>query len=99
MECIWLFLHLKNENCEQELNRVAEFLKSSRPTAVNLAFAVDEMLAFILANMDDAVLKEKVLSKAGELKQQEIEFGEKIGAYGWKLSKKSIKEGDRCEYF
>lgn len=76
---------LKNENWEAELNRVAEYLKSSRPTAVNLAFAVDEMLAFILANKNEADLKEKALAKAGGLKQQEIDFGDKIGEHGLKL--------------
>lgn len=78
-------LHLNQENWEQELNEVAGYLKSSRPTAVNLAFAVDEMLAFILANKEEAGLIEKVLTKAGELKQLEIEYGDKIGEYGLEL--------------
>lgn len=78
-------LHLKNENWEEDLLQVAEYLKSSRPTAVNLAFAVDEMLVFILAHKNDTELKEKVLAKADELKQQEIDFGAKIGEYGLEL--------------
>ncbi|WP_319229923.1 S-methyl-5-thioribose-1-phosphate isomerase [Draconibacterium orientale] len=85
-------LQLKNENWEEDLNRVAEYLKSSRPTAVNLAFAVDEMLAFILANKNEADLKEKALAKAGELKQQEIDFGDKIGEHGLKLIEEIYKK-------
>jgi methylthioribose-1-phosphate isomerase len=83
---------LKNENWEAELNRVAEYLKSSRPTAVNLAFAVDEMLAFILANKNEADLKEKALAKAGVLKQQEIDFGDRIGEHGLKLIEEIYKK-------
>ncbi|WP_321370609.1 S-methyl-5-thioribose-1-phosphate isomerase [uncultured Draconibacterium sp.] len=78
-------LHLKQENREQELNEVAGYLKTSRPTAVNLAFAVDEMLAFILAQKEEAGLKEKVQAKAAALKQLEIEYGDSIGEYGVKL--------------
>ncbi|WP_321347361.1 S-methyl-5-thioribose-1-phosphate isomerase [uncultured Draconibacterium sp.] len=78
-------LQMKNKNWEEELNRVAEYLKSSRPTAVNLAFAVDEMLAFILAHKNDAELHEKALAQAGELKLQEIDFGDKIGKYGLEI--------------
>nr|WP_321354307.1 S-methyl-5-thioribose-1-phosphate isomerase [uncultured Draconibacterium sp.] len=85
-------LHLKNENWEEELSRVAEYLKSSRPTAVNLAFAVDEMLAFIVANKDATELSQKVLGKAGELKQQEIDFGDKIGEYGLEIIEEIYKK-------
>nr|WP_319511444.1 S-methyl-5-thioribose-1-phosphate isomerase [uncultured Draconibacterium sp.] len=78
-------LQMKSKNWEEDLNRVAEYLKSSRPTAVNLAFAVDEMLAFILAHKNDAELHEKALAQAGELKLQEIDFGDKIGKYGLEI--------------
>ena len=41
-------LNFKNGNLKTYLAEKANYLKSSRPTAVNLAFAVDEMLTFIL---------------------------------------------------
>lgn len=60
----------------------ADYLKSSRPTAVNLALAVDKMLQFIIANKADRALVEKTLEKANEIKQKEIEFSERIGEFG-----------------
>ncbi|QIA09832.1 S-methyl-5-thioribose-1-phosphate isomerase [Draconibacterium halophilum] len=77
--------HLKNENWEEDLTQVAKYLKSSRPTAVNLAFAVDEMLVFILAHKEDKELEAKVLAKVGELKKQEIDFGDQIGEHGLEI--------------
>jgi methylthioribose-1-phosphate isomerase len=67
------------------LHEKAEYLKSSRPTAVNLAFAVDEMMTFILDNQSDVDLISKTLKKANQLKEKEIEFGDKIGEFGLKL--------------
>jgi len=70
---------------EDYLIEKAEYLKSSRPTAVNLAFAVDEMMTFILDNQSDVDLISKTLKKANQLKEKEIEFGDKIGEYGLKI--------------
>ncbi|WP_167617405.1 S-methyl-5-thioribose-1-phosphate isomerase [Maribellus sediminis] len=67
---------------EHYLKSKADYLKSSRPTAVNLAFAVDEMFDFIINNLGSPELIQLTLNKAHELKQQEIEFGEKIGEAG-----------------
>ncbi|MDX8341606.1 S-methyl-5-thioribose-1-phosphate isomerase [Draconibacterium sp. IB214405] len=88
-------LILSQNNWENDLKQVAEYLKSSRPTAVNLAFAVDEMLDFILENKENADLKEKVLAKAAELKQLEIDYGNSIGEHGLQLIEKIYeKKGD-----
>ncbi|WP_167610440.1 S-methyl-5-thioribose-1-phosphate isomerase [Maribellus sediminis] len=70
---------------EHYLKSKADYLKSSRPTAVNLAFAVDEMFDFIINNLGSPELIQLTLSKAHELKQQEIEFGEKIGEAGLEI--------------
>jgi methylthioribose-1-phosphate isomerase len=43
-------LNFKDGDFEKYICEKAEYLKSSRPTAVNLAFAVDEMLEFVLSN-------------------------------------------------
>ncbi len=80
-------LKRKDENLADYLNEKADYLKSSRPTAVNLAFAVEEMLAFILNHENDEQLLQKTLEKAHKLKEQEIEFGDKIGEFGVQLIK------------
>lgn len=75
-------LEFDSGNLETHLTEKADYLKSSRPTAVNLAFAVDEMLTFILKNQSDIDIVEKTLQKAHSLKEKEIEFGDGIGEAG-----------------
>ena len=78
-------LEFSEGDLESYLKNKAAYLKSSRPTAVNLAFAVDEMFDFIINNLGNPELIQRTLSKAHELKQQEIEFGEKIGEAGLEI--------------
>lgn len=78
-------LNAKQKNLEIHLQKSADYLKSSRPTAVNLAFAVDEMLEFILNEKENPQLIQKTLEKVNVLKEKEIEYGEKIGEFGLKL--------------
>lgn len=73
------------KNLENHLHETAERLKSSRPTAVNLAYAVNVMLDFILKNRQASNLKKLTLKKVEELKFLEIEFSEKIGEFGLKI--------------
>lgn len=60
-------------------------LMATRPTAINLAFAVDEVKNFILNNQYRKDLPEIVLAKVEEMKQLEISYSEKIGEYGSKI--------------
>lgn len=60
----------------------AEHLKSSRPTAVNLAFAVDEMTSFILKEKNNPELIRITFEKACSLKEKEIQYSERIGDFG-----------------
>jgi len=74
-----------SEDFDRCMKEKADFLKSSRPTAVNLAFAVDRILSFILENQQTPDLKEKTLEQVELFKQKEIEFGDQIGEAGLKL--------------
>jgi len=78
-------LDFRYGNIEDYLLEKAEYLKSSRPTAVNLAFAVDQMTTFMLDNQSDAELIPRTFKKATQLKEKEIEFGDKIGEFGVKI--------------
>lgn len=64
---------------------VANGLKASRPTAVNLAWAVDRQLALIntLKNADEIITAS--LSLAKKISDEEIENCAKIGQYGLDL--------------
>jgi len=78
-------LNFEGGDFEKYIIEKANYLKSSRPTAVNLAFAVDEMVEFIFSNKSDSELLQKVLQKAGDLKDAEVNFSSKIGEFGLKI--------------
>lgn len=81
-------LEYKSGNLKKFIIEKADYLKSSRPTAVNLSFAVDEMVEFIINETENDELKNKTLKKAHSLKEKEIEYGEKIGEHGLKIIEK-----------
>lgn len=85
-------LEFKNGSLPEFLKEKANHLKSSRPTAVNLAFAVDEILTFILKEQSNSNLIEITLEKAHQLKKEEIDFGDKIGEFGLKIIEKIYRE-------
>jgi len=78
-------LNFDGDDFETYISENAEYLKSSRPTAVNLAFAVDEMTEFVFSNKSDAEFVQKVLQKANDLKEKEIDFSNKIGEFGLEI--------------
>jgi methylthioribose-1-phosphate isomerase len=78
-------LKFEGGDFENYIREKADYLKSSRPTAVNLAFAVDEMAEFILKHKSDNQLSKKALQKANDLKEREIEFSSNIGDFGLKI--------------
>lgn len=86
-------LEFQGGNLKDFITEKANHLKSARPTAVNLAFAVDEMVKSILsASSKKNQPFEVALEKASSLKQKEIEYGEKIGEYGAKIIEEIYRE-------
>lgn len=85
-------LESDENNLEPLLIKKAKYLKSSRPTAVNLAFAVDEMLSFILKEKTNSNLIQNTLQKANDLKEMEIQFGDKIGDFGVEIIEKIYQQ-------
>lgn len=84
--------NFRNGNLEKYLIDTASHLKSARPTAVNLAFAVEEMLKFLLRNLQTSNLRELAQKKVEELKSREISFSEKIGEFGLKIIEEIYKK-------
>ncbi|MCL2014578.1 MAG: S-methyl-5-thioribose-1-phosphate isomerase, partial [Oscillospiraceae bacterium] len=66
-----------------------DYLASSRPTAVNLFWALDRMEQVVLSNSDKTVTEIKTLLKneARSIKNEDIEVCAKIGEHGLSLLK------------
>lgn len=75
-----------------EFDKALEYLNSSRPTAVNLSWALKEMRSVVAENSDKNVseIKSLLKNRAIEIREQDIETCRKIGEYGLSL----VKKGD-----
>ncbi len=86
-------LSLKVEDLDEalkELNRVAEELKATRPTAVNLEWAVNRVLAKARTATDVEELKKLVVEEARAIQREDEECNLRIGEFGEKL----LEDGD-----
>jgi methylthioribose-1-phosphate isomerase len=75
-----------------DLKEAADILKASRPTAVNLAWAVDQLMKVAISsefhNMDD--LREVLLTEAQRIADEDVEINRRMGANGAAL----VNDGD-----
>ena len=73
----------------RKLNAVAKYIGSSRPTARNLFWGIERVLAVVLASKDQPIYKIKriVLAEAKLIMREDMISCRKIGAYGAKLLK------------
>ncbi|MEJ2013509.1 MAG: S-methyl-5-thioribose-1-phosphate isomerase [Anaerolineales bacterium] len=76
----------------EELRQTAADLRQARPTAVNLAWALDRLLqtAEAFAESDAGTLQESVVAAARELAEEDVRVNRRIAAYGAEL----ITDGD-----
>jgi len=74
---------------KKELSKVIKYLASSRPTARNLFWGLEEMLVKTekLKNKPLALIKKELFKKAEEIIEQDRNTCRKIGIYGAKLLK------------
>lgn len=70
-----------------EFKTVKEYLASSRPTAVNLFWALNKMEACLLSNKDKSIpeIKASLREQAEEIKAEDIRTNKAIGEYGLSL--------------
>jgi methylthioribose-1-phosphate isomerase len=66
----------------EELGRVATALRATRPTAVNLGWALDRMLAVAAAWAGAAELPHRLLESAEALARADVEANRRIGEHG-----------------
>jgi len=93
-----MYLAAKNSTSADfnlEMIKAADWLKSSRPTAINLAFAVDEALSSIPEKNSIHENTQLLFAYAESLKQREIEFSKRIGIHGLELIRTISKAKNR----
>lgn len=81
---------------QEYLKKVAEKLNATRPTAVNLAWAITEMIKVIdgIEDADDRI--GVALKRANEIKQEDIDICFNIGQHGLKIIREiAEKKGSR----
>lgn len=65
-----------------KLTKAAQLLKSTRPTAVNLSWAIDRMLETLKSIRDIEELKNTALTMANQIADEDAEMCRSIGQYG-----------------
>ena len=89
-------LNYSGDDFHDAIRSAANWIKSSRPTAVNLAFAVDEALSVISEEYSVSENIHHLFEYAESLKQREIDFSKMIGMHGLELIR-SISIGKNGE--
>ena len=79
-----LVLAIIENNDQSFINKTAENLIRSRPTAINLKWAVDRMMKK-LSGVNSNKILEIALNEAKEICEEDIKFCENIGLHGLKI--------------
>ena len=90
-----IYLSLINDTGEDwkvQLIRNADYLKSARPTAVNLAILIDELVNTVTDCKTRETASELALQTAEQMKIREIGWSEAIGDFGCELIEVISKE-------
>jgi methylthioribose-1-phosphate isomerase len=76
----------------KHIEAVAQVLKNTRPTAVNLFWAIERMLKVAFDNKQRSVddIKDMLLKEADKMAQEDVETNRRIGHFGQQL----LKDGD-----
>ncbi len=73
----------KKAELEARIMRASEAIKSTRPTAVNLFWAVDWMVGLAKKALEEGVdVYERLLQEANRMAEADIEANRRIGGYG-----------------
>ena len=75
----------------KECTKIMEYINSSRPTAVNLSWALNRMHSVLLAEKDSktvAEMKVRLMEEADAIREEDIQISRNIGAYGFELLEK-----------
>jgi len=79
-----LWLALRDDASDEALERAYAALLSTRPTAINLQWALDEMVAAV-RNRPRGERAEAALRRAGEIAEEDVAINQAIGRHGLPL--------------
>lgn len=79
----------------QEYKELSDYFATSRPTAVNLFWALDRMLKLVASHKDTPVteLKELLFTTAEAIRDEDVAISRNIGEIGFKLLKELKLDG------
>ncbi len=89
-------LQMRDDASDKALTESAEFLKSARPTAVNLAWAVDLMVSH-LTNVGVGDRSHVAMERAWQLLDEDVAVNHAIGLRGLELIKDICAQKGRCQ--
>jgi len=91
-----VWLALREDASDENLERACAALKATRPTAINLKWALDEMLAAV-RNRPRGERADAALRRAGEIAEEDVAINQAIGRHGLKLIEAvaARKKGER----
>lgn len=80
------------EDFIEQVESIMQVMLSTRPTAVNIKWAVDRLRSLLLSNRDEPVakLKEILIEEAKNILQEDIDINKAIGRWGAQF----IQDGD-----
>ena len=87
-----------SSNFIEDVKKVASYINSSRPTAVNLAWAINEQLKILEENKEknvDEIIK-LLVENAIKLEDEDIEINKKIGDFGATIIPKGATIQTHC---
>jgi methylthioribose-1-phosphate isomerase len=79
-----------------DLQKAKDLLGATRPTAVNLFWALNHMMAFADAHMHDNDLAEKMLIEAQRMADDDVSINQKLAEYGNELIFDGAKIHTHC---
>ena len=82
----------------KEFEKICKVMGSTRPTAVNLFWAIDRMKRVVKANTGMSLdeLQERLICEAKEIHNEDIEINKKMGRHGSKLIKNKATVLTHC---
>ena len=80
---------IQHDNSDKSLEKIKAILLSTRPTAVNLHWAVEMMYEFLI-NADQDIRVEIALNKAKDILKRDIQSNNQIGKNGYEIIKNII---------
>jgi len=80
---------------KEEIEKAAAFLKSARPTARNLAWAVDRVALMIATHTSPEGIRQAAFSGAGMIADEDVRFCKEIGRHGVELIREIWQKKDR----